>query len=179
MIRRKTYSKVFSMWGLVSLWLPTRFFSGFQQFDVWWSLCLSYLEVPGILESISLCLSPNLVNFGYFFRVFRSYSLFCSWDAFLQVGFLDWLLSPSAFGFPILSFLAWLQLCHFIFPLLQRIWGFWGAGAQYWFSGIDGQRGWTQGILEANKWCHFSTENMTPGVGRTWHEFLPGEGDRP
>lgn len=45
-------------------------------------LCLSYLEFTGLLESVNLCLSPNLVNFGYFFKFFWSCFLFSFWDAF-------------------------------------------------------------------------------------------------
>lgn len=116
--------------------------------------------------------------FDIFLKVSEAFKIYFKpvFLSVLSVGFLllYLLLSPLAFCFPILSFLAWLLL-HIIFPLLQGLWGFWGAGAQYWLSGAEGQRGWREGLLEANKWCHLCSESMAPGAGRTQHKFLPGE----
>lgn len=116
--------------------------------------------------------------FDIFLKVSEAFKIYFKpvFLSVLAVGFLllYLLLSLLAFCFPILSFLAWLLL-HIIFPLLQRLWGFWGAGAQCCLSGAEGQRGWREGILEANKWCHLCSESMAPGAGRTQHKFLPGE----
>lgn len=43
------------------------------------------------------------------------------------------------------------------------------GSAQCWVSGIEGEREWREGLLEANMWWQLSRENVATGAGRKWH----------